>query len=178
MTIWNNLSNPISFYIPEEWIWQGTLMSTRFGLERKETLPTQHLAYCSILERSLSFSPAERSEMFFVGNMSRDHLWSTIYVWDLRVEGCVRLSDWNYAQHFDQTIGSAGGLPGKLSNWNCYANTLTNLLDPQCMPAVSGLGLRPGKLSEHGIAQFSSIQWGCTIQCSLFKQVRRNERNA
>ena len=27
-------------------------MSTRFGLERKETLPTQALAYCSILERT------------------------------------------------------------------------------------------------------------------------------
>ena len=27
-------------------------MSTQFGLERKESLPTQRLAYCSILERS------------------------------------------------------------------------------------------------------------------------------
>ena len=32
-------------------------MSTRFGLERKETLPTQALAYCSILERSLLAYP-------------------------------------------------------------------------------------------------------------------------
>ena len=59
-------------------------MSTRFGLERKETLPTQRLAYCSILERSpLAYrflQLAERSKMFFVGNLSRDHLITTIYM--------------------------------------------------------------------------------------------------